>query len=193
MMYRFAILTLKKVFLQYMKLIFTFFIILFAPLMCSNNPHIPKYFKNYNVVWQDDDQVFILVRHGEKQTGDDPHLTEEGVQRSLRLSEILKGPEDYNIYSSNYNRTKETVQPLIDRTGEEMMIYDARKLDDFSKQLLSTEPGVNVISGHSNTTPNLANKLCNCTAFPSIDESVYKNIYIVVQSDSLSRTYILNY
>ena len=73
------------------------------------------------------------------------------------------------------------------------MIYDPRKLSDFSEQLISSEAGINIIAGHSNSTPTLANKLCKCSVFPSIDESEYSNIYVVVQSDSLSRTYILNY
>ena len=93
----------------------------------------------------------------------------------------------------DFNRTKETVEPLLERTNEELQIYDARNITDFSKELSSSTPGINVISGHSNTTPDLANRLCNCSVFPSIDESEYYNIYVVVQSDSLSRTYILNY
>lgn len=161
--------------------------------MCSKIGNIPVYFQNYNVSWSADDKIFILFRHGEKQKGDDPSLTNDGVRRAEKLSEILKGTKNLNIYSSDFKRTRETVQPLLDRTGEELFIYDARKIDDFSTQILSNSDGINIVSGHSNTTPELANKLCKCSAFPSIDETQYSNIYVVVLSDNVSKTYILNY
>jgi len=145
------------------------------------------------VVWEQDDKVYILVRHAEKQGGDDPELTSEGVARAERLSTILRGITKMNVYSSDYNRTRATVAPLVERMEEELSIYDARKLSDFADELENVEGGIHVVAGHSNTTPNLANDLCNCTVFPSIDESDYTNIYVVVQSDSLSRTYLLNY
>ncbi len=176
-----------------MKIIFTSIVILLAPLMCTNLANIPRYLKNYNVSWDVSDKVYILVRHAEKDKGDDPHLTQEGLNRAQKLSTILKGPQNMNIYSSDFNRTKETVQPIAERLQEEVMIYNARKLDDFKRDLDTNSEGIHLIAGHSNTTPTLANKLCNCSVFPSIDESDYSNIYIVVQSDTLSRTYIVNY
>ncbi len=176
-----------------MKIIYTIFVLFLAPVMCTNNTNIPKYFQSENVVWKDSDKVYILVRHAEKQTGDDPELTSEGVIRAKKLALILEGIQEMDIYSSDYNRTKATIAPLCEKMDEDRIIYDARKLDEFSKELGTKEAGINIIAGHSNTTPSLANKLCNCSVFPNIDESDYTNIYVVVQSDSLSRTYVLNY
>lgn len=176
-----------------MKFIFSIFVIVLGSMMCTSSGNIPKYFQSENVVWDDHDKVFILVRHAEKKKGDDPELTVDGQKRAEKLSTILTGISELEIHSSDYKRTKATVAPIVDRMQEKLSIYDARKLDNFATSLQEGDAGVYLIAGHSNTTPNLANDLCNCTVFPKIDESDYTNIYVVVQSDSLSRTYLLNY
>ncbi len=176
-----------------MKFIFSIFVIFLGSTMCTSSGNIPKYFQSENVVWGDDDKVFILVRHAEKQKGDDPELTAAGKKRAKKLSSILMGINDLEIHSSDYKRTKATVGPIADRMKEDLSIYDAGKLGDFATSLEESEAGIYLISGHSNSTPTLANDLCNCTVFPKIDESDYTNIYVVVLSDSTSSTYLLNY
>ena len=162
-----------------MKIIYTIFVLFLAPVMCTNNTNIPKYFQSENVVWKDSDKVYILVRHAEKQTGDDPELTSEGVIRAKKLALILEGIQEMDIYSSDYNRTKATIAPLCEKMDEDRIIYDARKLDEFSKELGTKEAGINIIAGHSNTTPSFTNAILGEERFAQIDDSNNGNLYIV--------------
>ena len=176
-----------------MKILQFILIGLIVPFMCTKSTEIPTFFKSQGVKWNTGDSVYILVRHAEKQSGDDPMLTDEGEIRARNLAKLIEGLEDFSVYSSDYKRTKATVAPIINQYNKELNIYDPRKLGDFANTLRESKNATFLIAGHSNTTPQLANKLCNCDVFPAIDESDYTNIYVVVQSDSISRTFLLNY
>jgi len=143
--------------------------------------------------WKQSDKVIVLVRHAEKQSGDNPHLTEAGNQRAQKLATYLGDLEVKSIYSSDYNRTIETATPLANKLKKEPLIYNPRELQQFSDMLLLKEAGLYVVVGHSNTTPTLSNYLCNCDDFPSIDESDYTNIYVVVQRGDEVVTHTLKY
>ena len=176
-----------------MKAIHFILIGLIVPLMCTKSTEIPTFFKSQGVKWNNGDSVYILFRHAEKQSGDDPLLTAEGENRARNLAKVIEGLTEFSVYSSDYNRTKATVEPILSQYNKELKIYDPRKLSDFSNKLKESKNATFLIAGHSNTTPQLANKLCNCDVFPAIDESDYTNIFVVVQSDTVSRTFLLNY
>lgn len=102
--------------------------------------------------------TFILVRHGEKQLGDDPQLTEKGVKRAERLAKMLEHIPLNKVYSTNYQRTQLTAKPTANNHNLSVTSYDPSDLDSFSQQLLM-QPGNYLIVGHSNTTALLADKL----------------------------------
>ena len=56
-----------------------------------------------------------LIRHAEKDRTDplnkNPHLNENGKERSLLWNEYFKNNKIDAIYSTNYNRTIETILP----------------------------------------------------------------------------------
>ena len=70
-----------------------------------------------NIHSQESNETFTiyLVRHSEKDlfsnNSTDPPLTKCGEQRSENLSTFLKDVELDAIYSTNYNRTKNTALP----------------------------------------------------------------------------------
>lgn len=128
------------------------------------------------------DTVYYLFRHGEKVADvPDPGLTVEGQARAEKLAELLKDAGVTRIFSSDYNRTRETVAPLAAATGIAIEIYDPRDLEGFARDLKGMD-GVIVISGHSNTTPELAALISGQETEP-MPESEYDRFYMVVLTD----------
>ena len=61
----------------------------------------------------------ILMRHGEKVNDgtDDPGLAPQGFERAARLAELLKNTAVDAIYSSPFQRTRNTIAPLAQAKG----------------------------------------------------------------------------
>ncbi len=130
--------------------------------------------------------TFILVRHAEK--ADDgtrnPPLSDEGIERAEVLLELLSSADITAIYSTDYKRTQMTVTPLAAEKGLEIMSYDWTDPKALMAELLEkNQGGTVVISGHSNTTPVLANILLGEEKFPQFDDSDYGNLLIVTVSE----------
>jgi len=121
-----------------------------------------------------------LIRHAEKQTDDskNPSLTKEGIKRAENIAKMLANKDISAIYSSNYNRTRETAAPLAKKLNLTITIYDPRKLKEFAQDIFKTHGNL-LIVGHSNTTPNLA-VLLGGESFGKIDESEYDRIYRLI-------------
>lgn len=131
--------------------------------------------------------TIILLRHAEKDTSApgatmmkaDPKLSKEGLARAERLPTELKSFAPDFIYSTGYERTRATVTPLAELYHLGIIYYDPAKLEAFSKELLQHEGKTMVVVGHSNTTPALVNLLLGEKKYPSLDESVYGQYWIV--------------
>ncbi|MEZ5998324.1 MAG: histidine phosphatase family protein [Hyphomonas sp.] len=124
------------------------------------------------------DTTIYLVRHAEKEAGDDPSLTLIGRQRADILAQTLSGAGLTAIWSTDYARTKETAKPASNATGLPVQVYDPRDLPRFAATLKAS-PGVALVVGHSNTTPQLV-ELLGGDAGPPIDEaSEYDRLYVV--------------
>jgi broad specificity phosphatase PhoE len=126
--------------------------------------------------------TFILVRHAEKAVdgGSDPVLTDVGYARAQNILGLFKDADISAIYSTNYKRTMLTVAPLSKEINKEIVIYDPRALKEFADRLLQDNQGGTVIvSGHSNTTPSLANLLLGEETFKQFDEDDYGNLIII--------------
>ena len=131
--------------------------------------------------------TFILVRHAEKDSDgtSDPALTEEGVARANNILSLFRQSDVTAIYSTNYKRTKLTVAPLAEAKKIEITIYDPKDLKGFSLKLLKDNSGGTiVISGHSNTTPTLANLLLHEEKFEQFQDNDYGNLLIITTSGS---------
>lgn len=122
--------------------------------------------------------TFYLIRHAEKQTGDDPSLTREGLDRAQRIANLLAQADIKKIYSTDYRRTQETAKPLAKKADLSVIIYNPKDLKQFANEIRQSEGNV-VIFGHSNTTPQLV-RLLSGQAIPDMDESTYHLIYQVI-------------
>lgn len=134
---------------------------------------------------QDEVTTFILVRHAEKSNDDprDPSLSEAGVKRAQALKHLLSQAEVSALYSTPYKRTRSTVQPIAEATGLEIQTYDPRS-GDFLKEIMEKYKGKTVVvSGHSNTTPLVANLLIGKQKYQQLSEKDYSKVFVVTVSE----------
>ncbi len=122
----------------------------------------------------------ILVRHAEKDYGDDPILTPEGTERARRLAEMLAKTELTAVYSSDTRRTRLTAAPTAEDHDLHTRIYDVHELGAFAHRLRQMHRGETVlVVGHSNTTPALANYLADTDTEARFSELDYGNLLVV--------------
>ncbi|GJM34529.1 MAG: hypothetical protein DHS20C18_35300 [Saprospiraceae bacterium] len=125
--------------------------------------------------------TFILLRHAETSgAGSNPNLSTEGVERTAELVRLLKNVSLDAVFSTNYNRTRQTAQPVADDLGLTVDIYDGFTLNPLIDGALVDYHGSAVlVVGHSNTTQDLLNILTGENTFPEIPETQYDNLYLV--------------
>ena len=121
-------------------------------------------------------------------TNRNPHLTEAGLKRANNWANVLKEVKFDMVYSTDYNRTKETAAPTAKANNVEVSFYDPRKMN--SKEFMETTKGKTIlVVGHSNTTPMFTNGLLGEKKYDMIDDNNNANLYIVtVTKDSKTST-----
>lgn len=135
---------------------------------------------------QSTNTTYYFIRHAEKDRSDktnrDPELTEAGKKRALKWSEIFQHVSFDAVYSTDYNRTKQTAQPTADSKKLVVLMYDPRILfsEDFSE---ATVGKTVLIVGHSNTTPAFVNTVLGMKKYEDIDDNNNGNLYIVTISE----------
>jgi 2,3-bisphosphoglycerate-dependent phosphoglycerate mutase len=141
--------------------------------------------------------TFILVRHAEKLSDgtNNPDLKPEGIERANRLAEILKEVKVDAVYSTNFKRTQNTVLPLAKAKGLEVKSYEPLKSEEIEQMLKNHNGGTILVSGHSNTTPWVANLLTGTEKYKDFDDSDYGNILIVtvVEKGKLAQVTCIRY
>jgi phosphohistidine phosphatase SixA len=125
-----------------------------------------------------EDWQIWLVRHAEKQSGDDPSLTPQGALRAEALADLLDDADIARIHSSDFRRTRETARPLAERLGVEVELYDPRDLPGLAARLRA-EGGRHLVVGHSNTTPQLTEALGGDGGTPIVEATEYDRLYLV--------------
>ena len=129
--------------------------------------------------------TFYLIRHAEKDRTNmddrDPKLKEEGLLRAAKWSLVLQHIKFDAVYSTDYNRTKQTAQPTAEKNGLELTMYDPSNLD--GKAFLETNKGKTVlVVGHSNTTPAFINAVLGNEKYPDMADDNNGSLYIVTVS-----------
>lgn len=116
-----------------------------------------------------------LVRHAEKDPGENPGLTDAGRERANKLAQTSERLQFKRIYTTDYRRTRETAQPSAQVLGLDLTLYHPNDLEMLAATLKSRKESA-LIVGHSNTTPQLARLLGLETAKP-MAESDYDRSY----------------
>jgi phosphohistidine phosphatase SixA len=124
-----------------------------------------------------------LVRHAEKQTGNDPALTEEGNKRAGALLQTLKKKKLQHIYATQFKRTQMTGDSLRIQLGIDTVLYkaDTTGEDVYRKILANNDAGKTIlIIGHSNTVPKIIKKLGVTNFVPAvIPDAEFDNLYLI--------------
>jgi len=120
--------------------------------------------------------AIYLVRHGEKAAvGQDPDLTAQGQARAQAIATILHKTGITQIFSTPTNRTRQTAQPLAQRLGVEVQLYDPRAPKALVEKVKALSGPVLVV-GHSNTLPELV-RLFGGAPGSDIGDDEYDRLY----------------
>ena len=94
--------------------------------------HIAFVLGSLSIFAQEDTTTYYLIRHAEKNKTDkmdrNPHLTSKGVKRAAFWSEVLSSANINMVYSTNYNRTKETATPTATKNKLSVQLYNPAKI-----------------------------------------------------------------
>ncbi len=129
--------------------------------------------------------IVYLLRHAEPQypapadAPRDPFLNKAGWARAARLAEVLQDAGIDRILSTDLRRTRSTATPLAERLGLEIEIYDPYRLEALATDLKQS-PGVILVSGHSNTTPELVRRLGGDPGAPIDEATEFDRLYTVI-------------
>lgn len=137
---------------------------------------------------KEDISTYYLIRHAEKERSDstdrNPELTEKGLQRAENWATHFKDVKFDMVYSTDYNRTKQTAMPSAKANNVELQFYNPSnmKIEEF---MVKTKGKTVLIVGHSNTTPKFTNGLLGEPKYEDIADDNNSNLYIVtVTNDS---------
>jgi len=123
-----------------------------------------------------DNYSIYLVRHAEKQHKEEnPGLTRCGQARAKQLASLLSQANISQIYSTNYQRTRQTASPLATKQHITVQNYNPRHLEQLSTQLQQRKEN-SLVVGHSNTTPQLA-ELLSKQKMATLTELDYQQLY----------------
>jgi 2,3-bisphosphoglycerate-dependent phosphoglycerate mutase len=149
-----------------------------------------------NMFSQDEITKIIVVRHAEKENDGtkNPSLSEVGKIRAEKLKNFFTDVKIDKLYSTNYKRTIETLQPIAASKKLDIVNYNPNDLN-FGKNLISMDKGKTVlVVGHSNTCPKLVNSLIDESKYQNLDENDYGKIWIVTfKNDKKIDCILLNY
>jgi phosphohistidine phosphatase SixA len=136
--------------------------------------------------------MVYLVRHAEKAAAPaaDPPLLEAGTKRAEELARKLGKAGIKTIFTSQYQRTKLTAEPLARQLGinsiEIPVKMSATNPRELSPQYLTemaeriSSGGGNVlVVGHNNTVPAIIKALGGDVSVPTIDETVFDDLFVV--------------
>ncbi len=121
--------------------------------------------------------VYYLIRHAEKESGNDPELTDKGKQRAEKWAKIFREVPFKAVYSSNFKRTMATARPTAKEKGLSIKSYDPKDLyNDTFKQ--ETKGKTVLVVGHSNTTPAFVNAITGSN-YKDLPDNEFGALFIV--------------
>ena len=130
--------------------------------------------------------TYYFIRHAEKDRSDpediDPELNQKGLGRAMHWAEILNEVSLDAIYTTDYERTRMTAAPAAIKQEITEQYYDPRTLDIEAFQLENLGKNVLVV-GHSNTTPNLVNRMLGEEKYEGMDDYDNGSLFIVTVVD----------
>lgn len=136
------------------------------------------------------ERTFYIVRHAEKDTGNDPVLTMAGLKRAGDLYRKLKSKQLDKIYTTKYRRSEMTADSLRIYSDIDTVQYAADTTGIGLQQKMNGQKGRQkniLIIAHSNTIPAIIRAL-GVTNFglKEIPENEFDNLYIITQTKKIT-------
>jgi phosphohistidine phosphatase SixA len=114
--------------------------------------------------------VYYVMRHLQTPPGQrDPDLTEEGRRRAALLAVLFGSERPAAIYVSSYKRTQQTAAPLAARLALTPIVYDPADTPALVARVRAG-PTPALIVGHSNTVPDIVERLGGARPAPIADD-----------------------
>jgi 2,3-bisphosphoglycerate-dependent phosphoglycerate mutase len=147
---------------------------------------------------QSTNKTIVLIRHTEKDVSNpnnaDPELSAEGRERAKRLMAFAKKYKPHEIFSTNYKRTRQSVEPIAAKRKKEIQTYDPAKAADLVAKIMASTTDHYLIVGHSNTIPPLANLLAKKEVFRNLLETEYGVIWVIrMKNGALTKIEVFPY
>ena len=126
--------------------------------------------------------TYYLIRHAEKvrtdQKNQDPHLDAKGMLRAQRWAKYFETIEIDKIYCTKYIRTEQTISKVAQQKKISPIIYDPNTV--FSEAFLKETNNKSIlIAGHSNTIPQLVNRLIGEEKYLDMEDSDNSTLFKV--------------
>lgn len=138
--------------------------------------------------------TIFLVRHAEKvDSSRDPELSLRGKARAIRLMELLSETGIDHIYATDYIRTRNTAKPLAEKLDLFIASYrpfEAQLLETLTQKMDGKQI---LVVGHSNTIPDLVNRLIDKKAYEQLPDEAYSNLFVVTIIEGKATHYVLTF
>lgn len=141
-----------------------------------------------------DTRVIYIVRHAEKQSGQDPHLNEAGLARADRLAQTLTHEQLEAVFVTDTNRSRQTASPTALAHEIVPTQYPAADAQALRAMLDALPANTNaLIVAHSNTVSSIIEALGD-EPIGDLPENEYTRLFAVVLTHAQhTRTLQLSY
>ncbi|WP_267176069.1 winged helix-turn-helix domain-containing protein [Marinicella marina] len=124
-------------------------------------------------------QIYIL-RHTEKTDdfAEDPLLSERGIERAKYWKKVLQHIEFDRVFTTDFKRNIMTAELIADASTVQPDLYYPMSFDvlKFINQIRGQKV---LVIGHSNTIPDMVNRLIDETKYPPMSHENYNILYVV--------------
>ncbi|HUP60800.1 MAG TPA: phosphoglycerate mutase family protein [Thermoanaerobaculia bacterium] len=138
----------------------------------------------------------ILVRHAERVEADgDVDLVDAGRARAQELARVLADVKIDRVYVTQYKRTTQTAQPLIDATKLEPLRVETGEAyaRTVAANIAEKHRGETVlVVGHNTTTVDMLHAL-GIKYDRKIEHAEYDNLFVVTIADGKAKLLALKY
>jgi DNA-binding winged helix-turn-helix (wHTH) protein/broad specificity phosphatase PhoE len=128
-------------------------------------------------------QIFIL-RHTEKaDDSENPDLSAKGIERAKYWKKVLQHTEIDHVYTTDFKRNIETALLISDNNSVKPELYYPMSFD-VQKFLKLIKGETVLIIGHSNTIPDMVNRLINENKYPPMSHKNYNILYLITINEN---------
>lgn len=129
-------------------------------------------------------QIFIL-RHTEKEdeTSENPALSAAGIKRAKYWKKVLQHTTFDQVFTTDFTRNIQTADLIASSSSIKPELYYPMSFDVMNFMNLIKGETVLII-GHSNTIPDMVNRLINETKYPPMSHQNYNILFTIAINEN---------